>query len=92
MDGINDIAAEWSDLGLERERAVIGAVLSDATVGPGSGPRNRFDPDRSGLAGAPSSGRTMPRPSVRDAHRLPRGMRTPLAESSLVAASGSCAG
>ena len=46
MDGIDDIATEWSEMGLERQRAVIGAMLSEVTVGPTRGPRNRFDPER----------------------------------------------
>ena len=47
MDGIDDIAAEWGDLGLERQRAVIGAVLSEVTVGPAwGGAQTEFDPER----------------------------------------------
>jgi hypothetical protein len=40
------VPAEWSDLSLERQLAVIGAMLSEATVGPARGPRDRFDPER----------------------------------------------
>jgi site-specific DNA recombinase len=46
LDGIDDLAAEWASLGLERQRAVIGAVLTEVWVGPALGPRNRFDPKR----------------------------------------------
>lgn len=46
LDGIEDLGAEWSRLSLERQRAVIGAVLAQVTVGPALGPRNRFDPER----------------------------------------------
>ena len=46
MDGIDDITTEWSDLGLERQRAVIGAMLCEVTVGRAREPRNRFDPER----------------------------------------------
>jgi site-specific DNA recombinase len=46
LGGIDDLAAEWQGLGLERRRAVISAVLAEITVGPAAGPRNRFDPNR----------------------------------------------
>jgi DNA invertase Pin-like site-specific DNA recombinase len=46
LGGIDDLAAEWQGLGLERQRAVIAAVLAEITVGPAVGPRNRFDPNR----------------------------------------------
>lgn len=43
---IEDLSREWDALGLERQRAVIRAVLAEVTVGPANGPRNRFDPNR----------------------------------------------
>jgi DNA invertase Pin-like site-specific DNA recombinase len=46
LEGIDDLASEWSLLGLERQRAVLAAVLAKTTVGPAAGPRNRFDPHR----------------------------------------------
>jgi site-specific DNA recombinase len=46
LGGIDDLASEWQGLGLERQRAVIAAVLAEITVGPADGPRNRFDPQR----------------------------------------------
>jgi site-specific DNA recombinase len=46
LAGIDDLADEWQGLALERQRAVIGAVLASITVGPAAGPRNRFDPNR----------------------------------------------
>jgi hypothetical protein len=46
LDGIDDLRTEWPELGLERQRAVIAAVLAEVTVGPALGPRNRFDPNR----------------------------------------------
>jgi site-specific DNA recombinase len=46
LGGIHDLASEWPDLGLERQRAVIAAVLAEIAVGPARGPRNRFDPQR----------------------------------------------
>ena len=46
LDGIEDLALEWSALGLERQRAIIDAVLAEIAVGPARGSRNRFDPTR----------------------------------------------
>jgi hypothetical protein len=46
LGGIDDLASDWHGLGLERQRAVIAAVLAEITVGPARGPRNRFDPQR----------------------------------------------
>jgi hypothetical protein len=46
LGGIDDLVTEWQVLGLERQRAVIAAVLAEITVGPAVGPRNRFDPRR----------------------------------------------
>jgi DNA invertase Pin-like site-specific DNA recombinase len=46
LGGIEDLVTEWHELGLERQRAVIAAVLAEITVGPAVGPRNRFDPQR----------------------------------------------
>jgi site-specific DNA recombinase len=46
LGGIDDLARDWEGLGLERQRAVIAAVLAEITVGPARGPRNRFDPQR----------------------------------------------
>ena len=46
LDSIDDLGAEWQGLGLERQRAVIAAVLAEITVSPAAGPRNRFDPNR----------------------------------------------
>jgi hypothetical protein len=49
LGDIEDLATEWQVLGLERQRAVIAAVLAEITVGPAVGPRNRFDPQRVAL-------------------------------------------
>jgi site-specific DNA recombinase len=49
LSGIDDLTAEWQRLSLERQRAVIAAVLAEITVGPAAGPRNRFDPNRVSL-------------------------------------------
>jgi hypothetical protein len=46
LGDIYDLTEQWAELGLERQRAVVKAVLCDVTVGPATGPRNRFDPDR----------------------------------------------
>jgi site-specific DNA recombinase len=46
LGGIEDLVTEWHELGLERQRAVIAAVLAEITVGPAVGPRNRFDAQR----------------------------------------------
>ncbi len=46
LGGIHDLVSEWQDLGLERQRAVIAAVLAEIAVGPARGPGNRFDPQR----------------------------------------------
>jgi len=52
MDGIDDIASAWAELGLERQRAVIGAVLADVTVEPAVSETGLI-PSGSRVAGAP---------------------------------------
>lgn len=46
LDAVHDIDVEWPDLGPDRQRAVLDAVLRRVVVDPATGPRNRFDPDR----------------------------------------------
>jgi DNA invertase Pin-like site-specific DNA recombinase len=40
------LRAEWKNLPLTRQRAVVASVLDRATIGPGLPGRNRFDADR----------------------------------------------
>jgi site-specific DNA recombinase len=40
------LRAAWPDLPLDRQRAVLGAVVDRVTVGPAVRGRNRFDPER----------------------------------------------
>jgi site-specific DNA recombinase len=46
LRGLGDIDAEWDGLGLERQRAIIEALLADVRIHPATGPRSRFDPNR----------------------------------------------
>ena len=46
LDSVVDVRAEWNGLGIERQRAIIKAVLAKITVGPATGVRNRFNPER----------------------------------------------
>ena len=46
LGDIEDVVTEWQGLGLERQRAVIAAILAEVNVGPAIGPRNRFNPKR----------------------------------------------
>ena len=46
LDSLGDIAGEWDDLGDDRQRAVLEAVLGHVVITPADGVRNRFDPER----------------------------------------------
>ena len=37
---------QWSDLNLDRQRAIVAALLDHAVIGPGPSGQSRFDPDR----------------------------------------------
>lgn len=44
--GDEPVRDAWAELSLERQRAVLAAVVERVTVGPAVRGRNRFDPER----------------------------------------------
>jgi DNA invertase Pin-like site-specific DNA recombinase len=46
----DDLADGWDELGFDKRRAIISAVVDTVTVGPAVRGRNRFDPDRVDIA------------------------------------------
>lgn len=46
LDLTTGLRATWAQLSLDRQRAIITTVIERVSLGPVTGPRNRFDPER----------------------------------------------
>jgi len=46
LAGMHNVRESWEGLTLQRKRAILRAVLDEVTLGPASGVRNRFNPER----------------------------------------------
>lgn len=46
FDGKHPLRDTWKTLPLDRQRAIVGAVVENVTIGPVTGPRRTYDPER----------------------------------------------